>query len=137
VSCCKGSVSWECCYPDTCSCCAGCVSCSCCNGSNCQNGCASSSTCGKGGCCTCNSGSWGFAWKQSPNCACSWCMSCGSTPWFSANCSTWLQAARVDTHNAGSGTMADLTKSLFMQFAPLSQGIISNMRVVSSAGLCC
>lgn len=133
MTCCNTSVSWECCYPDECSCCVGCVPCACCNGSNCSGDCAGS-VCGQGGCCTCDSNYWGYAWKQS--CPCSLCPGCGGELYFSANCGTYYVTGRVDTHNEGSPTAADLTKPMFTNFAPLGQGIITGMRI-SDNGTCC
>jgi hypothetical protein len=57
---------------------------------------------------------------------------CGGNLGFNvagASCNTWYIAPRVDTHNEGAASAADLTKPLFMQFAPLSQGFIQDMRI--------
>lgn len=140
MTCCVNSVSWECCYPDPCDCCSGCISCACCNSNNCSNPCNSSSTCGQGGCCTCDSNSWGYAWKQSCSmCPSSICPNCGDLLFFkpTGDCGTWWAGQRFDTHNEGASTPCDLTKALFTQFAPLNQGIISNMRISNDSSDCC
>ena len=128
MTCCSGAVSWECCYPDTC----GCDTC-CCQGSNCQSGCEASSYCGVGACCTCNSSGWGYAWK--PNCAgCDLCPDCGDYMYFNGPNSglNFYQGAKVDSHNQLASTRADLTKSLFMQMAPLNDGIISGVLFIDN-----
>ena len=129
MTCCNGSATWECVYPDPCSC-----GCPCCQGSNCSAQCNSTNICGVGGCCTCSSGSWMFAWKINPP-ACNWTINCGGHVWFSNDCNNWYGADRCDTHQQSASSIADLTKALFLQFAPLSQGVISNMRV-SNTGCC-
>ncbi len=131
MACCLVTVDWECIYPDDCSCCSGCIPCACCNSSNCSAGCQSTSTCGQGGCCIGNASSWGYAWKQE-SCPCGYCPNCGINLGFNvdgASCGTWYQGQRFDTQNELSGPVADLTESLFMQFAPLGQGLITNMRI--------
>jgi len=137
MACCVAPVSWECCYPDPCSCCAGCISCACCNGSDCNGGCNSTTTCGKGGCCICDSSQWGFAWKES--CPCGMCPGCGAWLYFVRRSScggTWYAAQRFDTHNPSASTIADLTKAFFMNFAPLSVGIVTDM-VITDNLTCC
>lgn len=137
TGCCKGTVSWFCCYPDSC----GCDGC-CCQGNDCSAGCSSTSTCGVGACCTCNSGNWGYAW---PCCGCceggagyAWCPSCGHDLCFSTDCFGYYEASRVDTGPATNlGRIADFTKSMFQNFAPLSQGLIYNMRAVGCTDLPC
>lgn len=128
MACCKGSATWFCCYPDPC----GCDAC-CCQGNDCSKPCGSSSYCGVGACCICNSGQWGFAWKYAGYCGMS--PSCGSYLNFTKDCSGYYLAKRVDT-GPSSSAMVDLTKALFLRFAPLSQGVITNMRV-STDGTCC
>lgn len=132
MACCVRSVSWECCYPDPCDCCAWCVPCACCNSTNCSAGCASSTICGQGACCPlCDSNDWGYAWKVQ-SCPCGFCPACGSNLGFNVttgSCGTWYMGRRFDTHNENAATVADLTKALFTQFAPLGQGIIDNMRI--------
>lgn len=112
MACCKGQATWFCTYPD--------------------------SGCGHGACGTCNSSSWQFAWPSPLGCApCGTSLGCGTTRDFTNNCSVWNSGARCDTGPACStGHMVDFTKSLFMEFAPLSQGVISNMRAASAA-VCC
>jgi hypothetical protein len=127
MTCCSGPVTWECCYPDPC----GCDLC-CCQGSNCSGGCSSSSYCGIGGCCTCNSNGWGFAWK--PGCPgdCGLCPGCGGYLFFNAAGLDFYQGVRVDSHNEAAISRADLTKALFMQMAPLSQGIIYGVLMIDN-----
>jgi len=56
---------------------------------------------------------------------------------FSTDCTIYNGALRVDSGPACSlGRMADFTKSLFMQWAPLSQGLIHNMRATTNIGCC-
>lgn len=133
MACCNGSVTWECVYPDPCSC-----GCPCCQGNNCSGAC-NTPYCGLGGCCgygyNCYSYRWAFAWKQNPP-ACGFYIYCGNYVYFSVNCSTWFMAYRCDTHQQNASSMADFTKSLFMQFAPLSQGVIYGMRVSNNMGCC-
>lgn len=129
MACCHGSASWFCCYPDPC----GCDNC-CCQGNNCSAECDSSNYCGVGACCTCNSGHWGFAWKYAGYCGMS--PSCGTYFEFTKNCTIYFGAPRVDT-GPSSSYMVDLTKSLFMQFAPLSQGVITDMVVAETFSECC
>jgi hypothetical protein len=135
VPCCKGKASWFCCYPDPCGCDGGC-----CQGNNCSAGCSSSSKEGLGACCTCNSGNWGFAWRTTSfSCGvpCGLTHSCGDRPYFSKNCTVWNPAHKVDTGPAcGLGRMTDFTKSLFMQFAPLSAGVVSNIRMSGTIDCC-
>lgn len=38
----------------------------------------------------------------------------------------------MDSHNEGAASRADLTKALFMQMAPLSQGVISGMLFIDN-----
>lgn len=133
MACCVRTVTWECCYPDPCDCCDICIPCACCNSNNCSAGCASSTICGQGACCTCNSNSWGYAWKVE-SCPCGFCPACGSNLGFNVTtgqCGTWFMGQRFDTHNEAAESVADLTKSLFMEFAPLSQGKITNMRITN------
>ncbi len=128
MSCCKGSATWFCCYNDPC----GCDNC-CCQGNNCSTPCGNSSYCGVGACCTCHSYEWGFAWKYAGYCGMS--PSCGTVYMFSKDCNIYYTAARVDTGPSSSATV-DLTKSLFLKFAPLSQGVITNMVVTNNCGCC-
>lgn len=128
MTCCKGNATWFCCYPDEC----GCDAC-CCQGNNCSANCHSSSYCGVGACCTCNSGNWGFAWKYSGYCGMS--PSCGTNYYFTTTCGPYFVAPRVDT-GPSSSAIVDLTKALFLQFAPLSQGVITNMSVSNNATCC-
>lgn len=123
-----GAAGWFCCYPDAC----GCDAC-CCRGSNCQAGCTSNK-CGRGACCACNSSSWGYAWKNH----CSGCCNanlypdipCGATAGLSKDGGvTIYRAPRVDT-GPGTCRMIDLTKAMFSQFAPLSQGIITGFTAI-------
>lgn len=145
--CTTATVSWFSCYPSPC----GSDGC-CCQGTNCSAGCSSSSTCGQGACCTCNDNSWGFAYagpggedccsgSGNLGCVCSNpAQSCGAHMYFSAGskrCSSYLQAVEVDHGPAcGLGRAADLTKSLFMQFAPLSTGLLYNSIVGTKTGCC-
>ena len=126
MACCKGTVSWFCCYPNTC----GCDAC-CCSGSNCSNPCNATGTCGKGGCCNCNSANWGYAWWNGGAYVCGLTASCGSWMGFQRNtaCNQGLwQAQRFDTGPSQNlGRMSDFTRSLFMQFAGLDKGLISGM----------
>ncbi len=139
MTCCNTSVSYECCYPDECSCCAGCIACACCGGSDCSS-CPEvpGPICGPGGCCTCDSNHWGYAWKQA--CPCGLCPGCGDDLYFSTNCSggggSYYVTGRVDTHNPNASTTGDLTKAFFTNFAPLSQGIITGMRISDNATCC-
>jgi len=121
MACCSGSLTWECCYPDTC----GCDTC-CCQGSSCSGGCSSSGSCGVGACCTCNSSSWGYAWKATPPSGCSLTPGCGYGLLFTNDGLNLYEGYREDTHNQNASSIADLTKALFMQMAPLSQGVISS-----------
>ncbi len=136
MTCCNRSVSWECVYPDLCGC-DNYPDCICCQGSDCQAACGSSAYCGVGGCCSCNSSNWAFAWKSCGSSACGWCIGCNVYEYFSSDCTSgWFMAYRCDTHGAGYSTMADLTKALFLQFAPLSQGIINGMRISDNLSCC-
>lgn len=127
---CTGTVGYFCCCGDTCSCDNGCCTncdCSCaCNNANCA-------VAGKspGACCTCRTNDFGFAWPCFPCCVGSGNSlnpTCGNYLTFYRNCSFQATAVRVDTGPALSlHRMADFTKPLFMEFAPLSQGIITNM----------
>lgn len=137
MACCKGSATWFCCYPNTC----GCDAC-CCSGSNCANGCGATGTCGKGACCTCNSADWGYAWRTTSfSCGvpCGMSLGCGAEAYFpNAACDIWRLGRRVDSGPAcATGNMVDLTRSFFMEFAPLSQGVISNQRVITGTSDCC
>jgi len=130
-----GDASWFCCYPDSC----GCDAC-CCQGSNCSGGCSSSSQCGVGACCTCNSGNWGYAWKNNCTGCCNASLygflPCGATAWIGNPAGTvWNQAAHVDT-GPSTCVMVDMTSSLFVQYAPLSQGIVSNVIFCTDAPAC-
>jgi hypothetical protein len=131
MACCKGTATYFHCYPDPCGSPGGC----CCQGNNCSAGCSSSSLCGVGACCTCNSGNWGYAYNPTKFC---FTPSCGDYSYFTnaANCSTYYMARRVDTLPSGSA-IVDLTPALFTQFAPLSDGIIPNMRVLNNTNECC
>jgi hypothetical protein len=133
MACCVSSVTWECCNPDPCNC----DTC-CCQDVNCQQQCNDlNSTCGFGACCTCDTNNWGFAWKTA--CPCGICPGCGVFLYFnlqSQSCTSLWASPRVDTHKADAASIADFTKPFFMQFAPLSQGVISGMRV-SDDGTCC
>lgn len=139
MACCKGTASWFCCYPDTC----GCDAC-CCQGSNCSGGCSSSGSCGVGACCTCNSNNWNFAWRNATCCggcggACGLNYSCGTRIYFNhdATCTVWNPGTKVDNGPACStGRMVDFTKSLFLQFAPLSTGLLSGVRASDSLTCC-
>jgi hypothetical protein len=136
--CCSGTVSWFCCYPQTCTTCHNLGDTCCCQGSNCSGGCSSSSYCGVGGCCTCNSNNWGFAWENSGNPTCGITFNCGDAAYFGVNSGTLYSAVRYDTGPApGLNRMADLTPALFTKFAPLSQGLISGMRVLKGACAWC
>lgn len=149
--CCPGTATWFCCYPDSCGCdCSGCQNPSSCSNPICYpyrasngNVCNRSPVCGgnppvitKAACCTCNSGQWGFAW---PYCGqCGMCPSCNTNSaylLFTKGCSLYDDAPRVDT-GPGSGALVDLTKALFMDFAPLSQGMITGMKVMDYATCC-
>lgn len=135
MACCKGTVSWECCYPDTCGCDTGC-----CQGTCCSCYCGSSSYIGQGSCCTCNSNQWGYAWPGCGSCQGSGnglCPGCGGQLGFSNDCNLYRYPSRVDTGPAsGTGHIADFTKALFTTWAPLSQGIITNMRATDNSGCC-
>lgn len=157
AGCCQGTATWECCYPDTCGCdCGACQdpgSCSNClcfpnsdvHGNPCSGTPKCPGPCGHtpsvmtvAGCCTCNSGNWGYAW---PCCNCchgagaGLCPSCGAYLYFTLDCFTYYQAPRVDT-GPSTTRLCDFTKALFMQFAPLSQGTISNMKACPSVNNC-
>lgn len=116
----QGTATWFCCYPDVC----GCDDC-CCQGNNCSQGCGTSSYCGPGGCCTCNSNYWQYAWKS----GCSFCCDPWGLPYkgcgqcvYVRNTGFWYYGFRSDTGPAYCNNLIDLTKSWFMNFAPLSQG---------------
>lgn len=152
MACCKGTASWFCCYPDSCGCdCGGCQdpsSCSNCicfpNADSQGNVCNESPVCPAGcghtptvmtkaACCSCNSGQWGYAW---PGCgACGFCPSCGDQLGFSTDCNLYRYPTRVDT-GPSSGYMTDFTKALFMTWAPLSQGILTNVRATDNDTCC-
>lgn len=133
MACCKGSASWFCCYPDSC----GCDGC-CCQGGNCSGGCSSSSTCGQGACCTCDSNQWGFAWWNGGAYTCGITKNCNDYMHFTKDCYLVYIGWRRDTGPAqGLGRMVDFTKALFTQFAPLSQGIITNMKALTGSSSCC
>jgi hypothetical protein len=112
ATCCKGQATWFCTYPD--------------------------GSCGTGACGTCNSGYWQYAWPAPLGCApCGIGRTCGANLWLSDNCGTYYGASRCDTGPAcWTGHMVDLTKALFLQFAPLSQGLINNMRATTDASCC-
>jgi hypothetical protein len=55
---------------------------------------------------------------------------------FTKECTFYSMAERKDTGPCGSCVAFDLTKPLFMQFAPLSQGVISNMRATNNTSCC-
>lgn len=130
MACCKGNATWFCCYDDPC----GCDAC-CCQGSNCSTPCGESSYCGVGACCTCHTYEWGYAWKYAGYCGMS--PSCGDFLYFTNQCPnpSWYATSRRDT-GPSSSAMVDLTKSFFLQFAPLSQGVIPNM-VATNNVTCC
>lgn len=128
MACIKGTVSYFCCYPDQC----GCDTC-CCQGSNCSNKCGSSSYCGVGACCICRSNGYGYAW----NCGTGgMCPSCNGIMYFSKDCSVYDTGNRFETGPGIAGRIADLTKAMFMDFAPLSQGLIYNMVATNNVGCC-
>jgi hypothetical protein len=77
----------------------------------------------------------GFAWKSS--CPCGMCASCGAYWYFTHDCSTYYGAGKFDVGPCSSCVLMDFTKALFTQFAPLSQGIITNMRATSTGLPCC
>jgi hypothetical protein len=121
-----GSATWFCCYPDACGCDAGC-----CRGPNCSHPFCDQPTHATGACCTCDSGSWGYAWKSFCDSCCDTDLyenlSCGFSMWLGRpDCSGWFQASRVD-QGPLTCDMVDFTKSLFVQFAPLSQGRVFNV----------
>lgn len=129
-TCIKGTVSWECLYPTHCSCSA-----CCCQGSNCQTQCTSGTRCTQGGCC--NGGrdyNYDFAMHSGNSLG----IACGDSAEFADNnCSIYtVGSKRVDTIPPGTTTVASLSRSFFMNFAPLSQGIITNMLVTTNAGCC-
>jgi hypothetical protein len=65
------------------------------------------------------------------------CPGCNGIIYFNRdNCVVYKTAHREDTHNPNAPTVADLTKALFMEFAPLSQGVISGMRLTNDLGCC-
>ena len=128
-----GDASWQCCYPDACPC-----DC-CCQGGDCSAPCTGT-ICGVGACCTCNSGNWSYAWKTN----CPWCCNAGLYPALGCGVqlfigkpdgSAWFQAPRVDT-GPSACPMIDLSKPLFLQFAPLSQGIVQNVIACTDAPAC-
>lgn len=141
------TVSWFSCYPSPC----GSDGC-CCNWIHCSEGCSSHTVCGQGACCTCNNENWGFAYagpgggdccggSGNLGCVCSHpAVSCGQELIITAGskrCNTYYGAKRVDSGPAcGLGRAADLTTALFMNFAPLSQGLISNS-VIATTSTCC
>jgi hypothetical protein len=137
MACCKGSASWFCCYPDPCGCDGGC-----CQGSCCSCGCSSSNKMGVGACCTCNTNNAGFAWRTTAySCGrpCQITYNCGARVYFNhtADCIVWVPGTRVDSGPAcNTGRMVDFTKSLFMNFAPLSAGVISNVKADPNFGCC-
>ncbi len=125
------TVSWFSCYPSAC----GSDGC-CCNGTNCSAACDTTSTCGRGACCTCNDAADGFAWPGPGGLGCGGSdvcqhsVACGELVYFSN--SSWINygVVRVDSGPACSvNRAADLTKAFFMNLAPLSQGIITNMSI--------
>jgi hypothetical protein len=116
-----GSATWFCCHPDPCGCDLGC-----CQGSNCSYPACDQPTHATGACCTCNSGSWGYAWKSFCDACCDTNLyenlACGYAMWIGTpSGSAWYQAPRVD-QGPRTCDMIDMTKSLFVQFAPLAQG---------------
>lgn len=137
MACCKGKATWFCCNPDNCGCDGGC-----CQGSCCSCGCSSSSKMGVGACCTCNSGNWMFAWRTtrfSCGVPCGISYGCGARVYFNhdSTCTVWAPATKADVGPACStGHMVDFTKSLFLQFAPLSAGVLSNVRADPNFGCC-
>ena len=131
---CTGSVSYFCCYPDPCGCDG-----SCCQGPNCSYPNCDQSTIGPGGCCTCNSGNYGYAWPGCNLCSggsgAGLCPNCGGYLAFSTNCQQYIDTNRVSTGPAlYLKRIADFTKPLFMQYAPLSNGIITGMH--ATTGTC-
>jgi hypothetical protein len=134
MACCRKSVDWECCYPDPCSCCSGCTGCVC---AYCTQPGSCGGDCGKGACGLCHSNYVGYAWKQS--CPCGMCPGCNGVLDFQWNsqCSTYLLANRFDTQNPNSVVVSDFTKAMFTFFAPLSQGVISNMQISNDCCPCC
>lgn len=121
---CQGNATWFSCYPDPC----GSDGC-CCNGTDYQLPCNSNLPCGTGSCHTCNSGRWGFAWRYSGYCGLS--ANCGDYLCFSpVGSSVWYRARRVDT-GPSSSAKVDFTRALFLEYAPLNDGVIPNMRIKS------
>ena len=141
-------VSWFSCYPSPC----GSDGC-CCNWIKCSENCSSHTVCGQGACCTCDNNNGGFAYagprgqdccggSGNLGCVCSHgAVDCGNVLWFSGSstrCQVWNKAVEVDHGPAcGLGRAADLTKSLFMQMAPLSQGVIYNTVLSPTCCACC
>lgn len=142
ATCKKGTVAYECLYPAPCNC-----SKCCCQGASCGHSCCNQNhtvaycmshglKCTQGGCC--NGGrdsSWGYAWKS--NDAFGVYLPCGTYATLTSNCFTSYGMQRFDTGPASStGHIADVTRSLFTQFRPLSKGIITSARVVKSNPCC-
>jgi len=141
------TLSWFSCYPSEC----GSDGC-CCNGVHCSEGCNTHTHCGQGACCTCDNKEWGFAYagpggedccggSGNLGCVCSHSsVKCGQTLFISAGkerCKLYILAPEVDHGPAcGLGRAADLTKSLFMSFAPLSEGLLKNS-IVGTGNECC
>jgi hypothetical protein len=130
MACCSGTCTWFSCYPSAC----GSDGC-CCNSTNCSAGCSSYSTCGQGACCTCNNGNWGYAIANNTAAECYFVESCGTYLWFSSDCNAWNAAPRVDTNGTPS-RMADLTKSLFAHFAPLTDGVVGLLMSTDATCIC-
>lgn len=60
-----------------------------------------------------------------------WRFNCGDYGTFTDDCTFYCRAPRVDTGRCSScSAMVDRTRALFTQFAPLSQGVIQNMRAM-------
>lgn len=121
-----GDATWFCCYPDPCGCDLGC-----CRGADCSYPGCDQTTQATGACCSCNSGSWGYAWKSYCNGCCNTNLyenlPCGQTMFIgNPSGSFFCQAPRVDQGPLACA-MIDLTKSLFVQYAPLDQGRVFNV----------
>ena len=120
---------------------------------------------GGGACGDCNDNNWGFAWAAHGGasvpacdccgsgcicnnngctdltCACSMgAITCGDGlffSWGSSRCYTYFEGLRVDSGpDCYLDRVADFSPALFMKFAPLSQGVLTDVVVTTNGGCC-